>query len=362
MFKARYYDNDGAEAGDTDLPIWLFDGIVNEHVLHQAVRAYRLNQRQGTAEAKTKSELRGGGRKPWRQKGTGRARHGSIRSPIWAGGGVIFPPKKKSWRVDLPKKVKGLARRSALNARAADDRVVVIDDLEYEAPKTKRLRQLLESLGVEGKVLLLTDGVKKVVYLSGRNMPRVEIMPFGQEAAYNVLWASTIVIERSALEKATADAEEAGLVEKAKARIARVKAEAAYAEEVEVADEPHSELVDEDEVPEELLEEGEARAAEVAEAVAAEEEAAEEEAAEAAAEPEPEPEEEPEVEEPEEAAGPGAVDVSEIELPTVKELADFLADFDDVDTIRALQERDDRKTAQRHYDSRIDELTGEEEE
>jgi len=345
MYKARYYKTDGTVAGDRDLPIWLFDGIVNDHVLHQAVRAYLLNQRQGSASAKTRSEVRGGSRKPWRQKGTGRARHGTIRSPIWEGGGITFPPKPKSWRVDLPRKVKKLARRSAFNARAEDGRVLVVDGLDFDEPKTRRLRETLEAMEVEGKVLLLTAGVKENVYLSGRNLPTVKVMPFGEESAYDLLWASTVLIEVTALESATEEAEAEGLDEKAKARIAKAEARAEAAETASAEDEEVA--TEEPEVEAEAADEEEAEVAEEEEVEAVEEEPAE------AAE---EEEEEPETGEAEEAAP----DVSEIDLPTVKELADFLADFDDVETIRALQERDDRKTAQRHYDSRIEELTGEE--
>lgn len=338
MYNARYYKTDGTEAGDRELPIWLFDGIVNDHVLHQAVRAYLLNQRQGSASTKTRSEVRGGSRKPWRQKGTGRARHGSIRSPIWEGGGITFGPKPKSWRVDLPRKVKKLARRSAFNARAEDGRVVVVDALDFDEPKTRRLREALEAMEVDGKVLVLTAGVKENVYLSGRNLARVKVMPFGQESAYDLLWASTVLIEVTALESATEEAEAEGLDEKARARIAKAEARA------EAATEPEAEAHEAEEAPEDQ-EEAAAAPAEV-------EEAPPEETVE---EPEAEAEAAEEVEEEE-----AAPDVSEVELPTVKELADFLADFDDVETVRGLQERDDRKTAQRHYESRIEELTGEE--
>nr|NIP56715.1 50S ribosomal protein L4 [Gemmatimonadota bacterium]NIP77789.1 50S ribosomal protein L4 [Gemmatimonadota bacterium]NIR77092.1 50S ribosomal protein L4 [Gemmatimonadota bacterium]NIU29444.1 50S ribosomal protein L4 [Gemmatimonadota bacterium]NIV59858.1 50S ribosomal protein L4 [Gemmatimonadota bacterium] len=310
----QHFKNDGKKDGERELPIVPFDGIVNEPVLHQAVRAYRLNQRQGTASTKTRSEVRGGGRKPWRQKGTGRARHGSIRSPIWAGGGITFGPRPKSWRVDLPRKVKGLARRSALNARAADGRVLIVDDLSWETPKTRRLRELFEAVGAEGKVLLLTDGVNETVYLSGRNMPHVQVMPFGQESAYHVLWATTVVIETPALEASTEAAEEAGLLEKARERIARVEEaekEAAKAAKKKAKKKPKKKA-------------GKPKA------------------------------------EKKKAAEP-SVDLDEIELPIVAELADFLQDFDDPELIRALQERDSRKTAQRHYDARVEELTGDEE-
>ena len=200
IFKARYYKADGKKGRARTLPAPLFNGIVNEGVVHQAVKAYLANQRQGTAAAKTRSDVAGGGRKPWRQKGTGRARAGTIRSPIWAGGGVAFPPIPHSWRQRLPKKVKTLARRSALNDRAENDRVVIADLPEMKSPKTRDLVAFVSAIDVPGKVLLLTDGVNKNLYLSSRNLRVVSVVPFGDESVYDVLWAHTVVIERSALE------------------------------------------------------------------------------------------------------------------------------------------------------------------
>ena len=200
MFKARYYKADGKKGRARALPDKFFDGVVNESVVHQAVRAYLANQRQGTSAAKTRSDVAGGGRKPWRQKGTGRARAGTIRSPIWAGGGVAFPPIPHSWRQRLPKKVKTLARRSALNDRAENDRVVIADLPEMKSPKTRDLVAFVSAIDVPGKVLLLTDGVNKNLYLSSRNLRVVSVVPFGDESVYDVLWAHTVVIERSALE------------------------------------------------------------------------------------------------------------------------------------------------------------------
>ena len=200
IFKAPYYKADGKKGKARPLPGPLFNGVVNEGVVHQAVKAYLANQRQGTSAAKTRSDVAGGGRKPWRQKGTGRARAGTIRSPIWAGGGVAFPPIPHSWRQRLPKKVKTLARHSALNDRAEKDRVVIADLPEMQSPKTRDLIAFMRAIDLPGKVLLLTDGVKKNLYLSSRNLPVVSVMPFGEESVYDVLWAHTIVIERSALE------------------------------------------------------------------------------------------------------------------------------------------------------------------
>jgi len=142
-------------------------------------------------------------KKPWRQKGTGRARQGSTRAPHWRGGGVVFGPRPgRNYHQDVPKKVRWLARRSAYNARAQDEAVILVEGLDFEAPKTKRVIQLLEKTGATGNVLILTDGHKPVVYLSARNIPGVQVVPFGQESAYNVLWADTLIIEASALERA----------------------------------------------------------------------------------------------------------------------------------------------------------------
>jgi len=166
------------------------------------VKAYLANQRQGTAAAKSRGQVAGGGRKPWRQKGTGRARQGTIRAVQWKGGGVAFPPIPHSWNQKVPKKVKGLARRSAFNARAEEDRVVLVDALNMTAPKTAELRKYLEVIEARGKVLLLTDGPKEAVYLSARNLPNVEVRPFGHESVYDIVWATTVVIEQEALENA----------------------------------------------------------------------------------------------------------------------------------------------------------------
>jgi large subunit ribosomal protein L4 len=204
MYKAAYYQTDGEKGEARDLPAWLFDGVVNEGAIHQVVKAYLANQRQGTAAAKSRGQVAGGGRKPWRQKGTGRARQGTIRAVQWKGGGVAFPPIPHSWNQKVPKKVKGLARRSAFNARAEEDRVVLVDALNMTAPKTAELRKYLEVIEARGKVLLLTHGLKEVVYLSARNLPNVEVRPFGEESVYDILWATTVVIEEEALAKAGA--------------------------------------------------------------------------------------------------------------------------------------------------------------
>ena len=200
MFKARYYKADGQKGRARALPDSLFDGVVNEGAMHQVVKAYLSNQRQGTAAAKTRSDVAGGSRKPWRQKGTGRARQGTIRAVQWAGGGVAFPPIPHSWRQRVPKKLRALARRSALNDRAENDRVVIADMPPLDAPKTRELLGFLSAVESPGKVLVLTDGKNENVYLSSRNVSSVSVLPFGDESVYDVLWAHTVVIERSALE------------------------------------------------------------------------------------------------------------------------------------------------------------------
>lgn len=201
MFKARYYKSDGKKGRARALPESLFDGVVNEGVLHQVVKAYRANQRQGTHAGKNRAAVAGGSRKPWRQKGTGRARQGTIRAAQWAGGGRAFPPQPHSWRQRVPRKVRALARRSAFNARAEGDRIVLFDAPSMDAPKTGTLRDYLGGIDVGNqKVLILTDGVNENLRLSGRNLPSVKVLPFGDEHPYDILLADVVVIERSAMD------------------------------------------------------------------------------------------------------------------------------------------------------------------
>ena len=158
------------------LPGDLFDGIVNMPVLHQAVKAFLANQRQGNAATKTRGNVIGGNQKPWKQKGTGRARQGSIRAPHWVGGGTVFGPIPRSYAQFVPQQVRALARKSAFNARAREGAVIVIDTFNYDAPKTSRLAPSSTALGVtDQKVLILTDGVKSNLHLCGRNLPTVHV-------------------------------------------------------------------------------------------------------------------------------------------------------------------------------------------
>jgi large subunit ribosomal protein L4 len=164
------------------------------------VKVYLNNQRQGTAKTKTRSFVSGGNQKPWKQKGTGRARQGSTRAPHWRGGGIVFGPIPRDYRTDIPRKVKQLARKSALNARAREGALHVVERFAFRAPKTAQLAGLLASLGLDGrKVLVLTAAANEAVYLSGRNLPTVEVLPYPEAAAYDILWAEAVVVEEGAL-------------------------------------------------------------------------------------------------------------------------------------------------------------------
>jgi large subunit ribosomal protein L4 len=201
MIEAPHYSSAGDKRdAKFALPAESFDGSVDEPVLHQAVKVYLNNQRQGTHMTKTRSFVSGGNQKPWKQKGTGRARQGSTRAPHWRGGGIVFGPSPRDYRTDIPRKVKQLARKSALNARAREGAVHVIERLAFRAPKTAQLVELLASLGVVGrKILVLTAGHNPNAYLSGRNLPGVEVMAYPEASAYDILWSEAVVVEEGAL-------------------------------------------------------------------------------------------------------------------------------------------------------------------
>ena len=200
QMQAAAYDAQGATKAAVTLPAVVFDGTVNVPVMHQAVKAFLANQRQGTHKTKTRGEVTGGNQKPWKQKGTGRARQGSTRAPNWPGGGTVFGPLPRKYTQAVPKNVKALARKSALNARARENAILLVESLDFAAPKTKQMQALLGSLGVaEKKVLVLTSGVKPAVYLSARNLPSVHVMPYADASTYHVLWSDVVVIESPAL-------------------------------------------------------------------------------------------------------------------------------------------------------------------
>jgi large subunit ribosomal protein L4 len=208
MIEAPHYSAAGASKKAVALPETLFDGTVNEAVLHRAVITYLSNQRQGTSNTLTRSEVSGGNQKPWRQKGTGRARQGSTRAPHWRHGGIAHGPHPRSYRLGIPKKMRQLAKKSALNARAREGALVVVDALQYEKPKTKDLAAFIGKVGSEGKkVLVLTAADSHNVYLSGRNIPDVQVMRFADATAYEILWAQTVVVELGAFAEGPAKPE-----------------------------------------------------------------------------------------------------------------------------------------------------------
>jgi len=199
-YQAPAFTAKGTSRDKVALPTTLFDGTVHMPAMHQAVKAFLANQRQGTAQTKTRGVVAGGNQKPWKQKGTGRARQGSIRSPNWVGGGTIFGPIPRSYAQYVPRQVRALARKSALNARARENAIIVIDAFDFDAPKTKVMQALVERVGGgEKKVLVLTNGAKPNVYLSGRNMPNVHVLPYSDVSTYHVLWSDLVMIEQGAL-------------------------------------------------------------------------------------------------------------------------------------------------------------------
>ncbi len=218
-FEAAAYTALGTPREKVSLPSATFDGTVNVPVMQQAVKAQLANQRQANASTKTRGFVAGGNQKPWKQKGTGRARQGSTRAPNWPGGGTVFGPHgDRNYSQALPKQVRALARKSAFNARARENAVLVIDQFAYDAPKTSQLHQLLARLGVAHQnVLILTDGVKSNVYLSGRNLPKVRVLPFSDASTYDLLWSDVVLVEASAIGQTLAPVAEKA-VEKVKVK------------------------------------------------------------------------------------------------------------------------------------------------
>jgi large subunit ribosomal protein L4 len=191
--KAPLYTSDGTSKGDIKLDAEVFGIEPNLPVLHQVITAQLAAKRSGTASTKTRAEVRGGGRKPWRQKGLGRARQGSIRAPHWVGGGVAHGPKPRDFTQRTPKKMKRLALRSALSARASEEAVLVIEDLDWSAPKTKQAVTLLEAIGAGGKSLVVLVKLDGTAGRSFRNLPDVHLCEPGHLTPYDVLWADQVI-------------------------------------------------------------------------------------------------------------------------------------------------------------------------
>lgn len=200
-FDAPVYSARGASLERVSLPETVFDGTVNMPVMHQAVKAFLANRRQANAHTKTRGLVIGGNRKPWKQKGTGRARQGSTRAPHWVGGGTVFgPTNERNYKEEVPRQIRQLARKSALNARARENAIFLVESLAFETPRTRDMLALLAALGVsDQKVLVLTDGNKPAVFRSSRNLPNAHVMPYTDASTYHILWSDVVIIESAAL-------------------------------------------------------------------------------------------------------------------------------------------------------------------
>jgi large subunit ribosomal protein L4 len=196
----------GADAGQVDLPDAVFGIEPNVPVMHQVVVAQLAAKRAGTQSTKTRSEVRGGGAKPWKQKGTGRARAGTIRAPQWRGGGVALGPKPRKYDQKTPKKMKRLALASALSDRAAEDKVVVVSAWDFDTPSTKDARAALSALGVTGRSLVVVDPTDSVAAKSFRNLPEVHVITPGELNTYDVLVSDYVVFTEATLPGSTTDA------------------------------------------------------------------------------------------------------------------------------------------------------------
>ena len=197
----KVYDMKGAEAGTVELNDGIFAIPVNPIVIHEAVKQYLANQRQGTQSTLTRTEVRGGGRKPWRQKGTGRARQGSTRAPQWTHGGIVFAPKPRDYTVTLNKKVKRLAMKSALSSKVQDNEMIVVDSIATEGYKTKKIAEMLKALGSEKKALIVLSEVDAQVIASAANIPGVKTAQVNTLNVYDILNADKFIVVKDAVSK-----------------------------------------------------------------------------------------------------------------------------------------------------------------
>ncbi len=198
MASVSVYNMEGKEVEKIDLNDSVFAAPVNEHLVHMAVVLQLANKRQGTQKAKRRSEVRGGGRKPWRQKGTGHARQGSIRAPQWTGGGVVFAPVPRDYSFKMNKKEKAAAIKSALSSKVSEDKLIVVDSLDLEAPKTKRMKEVLANLKAD-KALVVVDGDAANTILSVRNLPTARGIYSNSINVYDILKYDAVVITKSAV-------------------------------------------------------------------------------------------------------------------------------------------------------------------
>ena len=200
MAKVSVYNMEGKEVGKIDLNDAIFGVEINEHLVHMAVVQQLANNRQGTQKAKTRSEVSGGGRKPWRQKETGHARQGSTRAPQWKGGGVVFAPVPRDYSFKLNKKEKRAALKSALTSKVNDNKLIVIDELKLDEIKTKSFKTVMDNLNVDKGLVVLAENDQNVV-LSARNLPAVQTILTGNLNVYDVMKAATLVLTKDAVTK-----------------------------------------------------------------------------------------------------------------------------------------------------------------
>lgn len=201
MAKTAVYNMEGKEVGDIELKDEIFSVNINEHLIHMAVRQHLAAMRQGTQKAKTRAEVRGGGRKPWRQKGTGHARQGSTRSPQWTGGGVVFAPTPRDYSFKMNKKEKRTALKSALSAKLLNEKIIVVDELKFDQKKTKEFVKVMNALKANGKTLVVTADVDENVVCSARNIPDVSTIITGTLGVYDIMNAQTLVLTKDAVNK-----------------------------------------------------------------------------------------------------------------------------------------------------------------
>ena len=201
MATVSVYNMEGNEVGTIDLNDAVFGVEVNEHLVHMAVVAQLANKRQGTQKAKTRSEVSGGGRKPWRQKGTGHARQGSTRAPQWTHGGIVFAPKPREYRYALNKKVRRLAMKSALSSKVRDNEMVVIDQITADSYKTKTIADMLKAVGSEKKALIVLSTMDEKVIASARNIPGVKTAQVNTLNVYDILGADKFIVVKDAVAK-----------------------------------------------------------------------------------------------------------------------------------------------------------------
>jgi large subunit ribosomal protein L4 len=194
------FNKEGNKVSEMELSESIFAVEVNEYALHQVVVALLANKRQGTQSTKTRSEVRGGGAKPWRQKGTGRARQGSIRAPQWIKGGIVFAPKPRDYRTSVPKSMRKVAMKSALTSKVQENQMIILESLNFEAPKTKNIIQMLKALEAN-KALIITAESNEVVYKSARNIQGINIIPANNINVYDLLKYEKLIITKEAVSK-----------------------------------------------------------------------------------------------------------------------------------------------------------------